>query len=118
MGRVRVSARYWRCRWRARASVSSLRPTPAISSAASACLNSFTSGIGSWRPLDYSHSSSLPGLTRQSIEGSEAFLMMDARVKPAHDEWKGGQHDTGSSHARAAKFCEGGAAIGTGGSDL
>jgi hypothetical protein len=28
----------------------------------------------------------LPGLTRQSIDLKEIFLM-DARVKPAHDEW-------------------------------
>ncbi len=38
------SARCWTCRWRGRASGSSLRPTPAISSAASACSNSSTSG--------------------------------------------------------------------------
>src|SRR5207253_1380193 len=35
-------------------------------------------------------SSSLPGLTRQSIL-SEVLLSMDARVKPEHDEWNKGR---------------------------
>jgi hypothetical protein len=30
--------------------------------------------------------SSLPGLTRQSIGLNENYFLMDARVKPAHDE--------------------------------
>jgi len=31
---------------------------------------------------------SLPGLTRQSIVLNEVFVSMDARVKPAHDEFQ------------------------------
>jgi hypothetical protein len=29
---------------------------------------------------------SLPGLTRQSITDQKPFFLMDARVKPGHDE--------------------------------
>jgi len=36
--------------------------------------------------LTLTHPPSLPGLTRQSILLSETFFLMDARVKPAHDE--------------------------------
>jgi hypothetical protein len=34
----------------------------------------------------FSSRSSLPGLTRQSIESARIFFAMDARVKPAHDD--------------------------------